>query len=156
MKLGEAYGKLMVVLASFDDRCQVTRDNIIKIENHVVSHGQFAINLKLQILRGWILMTKTELYGNHQNQGYVCAFLSEHHGISVEWVKDKSLVEDKAFYESNGQKVVSIEEIIDIIVQFEKEVDIGTWAKAVAWLNLYGKSSGWDFRKLSPMVQEIK
>jgi len=134
-------------LAEVETQCRLITNAVHDFDSLIKSHG-LNIKIKLEILRDWIISSEEEVYLKHQNQGYVWISRTKENGITMQWFNENEEFIKKASYKSWGKTAFSSSELIEVILRLEQEVTEGRWANAIAWLNLYGKSPGRDFRKL--------
>ena len=147
--LGESCRELKQVLGYVEHRCQIILTSLNEFEEYLATYASGRLRRKLDILGSWINALAELRYKEHENQGYVCVFLSKANGFKVNWVKEEEIVADKAYYEQTGSKVLSIEEATGIILNMMNELASGNWAEVLDWVKKYGKSPGLDFSKYS-------
>lgn len=140
--------ELKQVLGHVEHCCQIILTNLNEFEGYLATYAPGCLRRKLDILGSWINALAELRYKEHENRGYVCVFLSEVNGFNVYWVKKEEIVADKAYYEQNGSKVLSVEEATGIIIDMMNNLASGNWAEVVDWVKKYGKSPGLDFSKI--------
>ncbi len=145
----ESCRELRQVLGHVEHGCQIILTSLTEFEEYLATHAAGRLRRKLDILGGWINALAELRYKEHENQGYVCVFLSEANGFNVYWVKEEAIVADKAYYAQNGSKVLSVEEATGIIIDMMNNLASGNWAKVLDWVKKYAKSPGLDFSKIS-------
>ena len=145
----ESYRELKQVLGHVEHGCQIILTNLNEFEQHLATYAAGCLRRKLDILGSWINALAELRYKEHENQGYVCVFLSEANGFNVHWVKEEEIVADKAYYERTGSKVLSVEEATGIIIDMMNNLASGNWAEVLDWVKKYAKSPGLDFNKYS-------
>lgn len=139
-ELGEA---LSMVL----DRCETILADLGRFDSYVGRYAVGRLVRRLAILSVWVARVAESLYRDHRRLGYVAVLLSEGSGIAIHWVEREKIVANKESYRSDGFTVLSVEEMVDIIEDLVRELDLGNWDKVVDWLNRYGKSPGLDFKR---------
>ena len=132
-----------------DVSCQLILTNLNEFEEYLATYAAGCLRRKLDILGSRVNALAELRYEEHENQGYVCIFLSEANGFSVYWVKEEAVVVDKAYFAQNGSKVLSVEEATDIILNMMNKLASGNWAEVLDWVKKYAKSPGLDFNKYS-------
>ncbi len=147
--LDESCRELKQVLDHVEHGCQIILTSLNEFEEYLASYAAGRLRHKLDILGSWINALAELRYKEHENQGYVCVFLSEANGFAVHWVKEEEIVADKAYYAQNGSKVLSVEEATGIILNMMNNLASGNWAEVLDWVKKYVKSPGLDFNKYS-------
>ncbi|MBA7701458.1 hypothetical protein ES703_110196 [subsurface metagenome] len=145
----ESCRELKQVLGHVEHGCQIILTNLNEFEQYLATYAAGCLRRKLDILGSWINALAELRYKEHENQGYVCVFLSEANGFNVHWVKEEEIVADKAYYERTGSKVLSVEEATGIIIDMMNNLTSGNWAEVLDWVKKYAKSPGLDFSKYS-------
>jgi len=145
----ESCRELKQVLGHVEHGCQIILTNLNEFEEYLATYAAGRLRCKLDILGSWINALAELRYKEHENQGYVCVFLSEANGFNIYWVKEEEIVADKAYYAQTGSKVLSIEEATGIIIDMMNNLASGNWAEVVDWVKKYAKSPGLDFSKYS-------
>jgi len=145
--LGETCHELEKVLSCIEDDCQLTLTSLDRFYGYVGSYAAGSLRHKLLTLGHWIIDVEKSHYREHDGHGHVCIFLSEARGMNVFWVESAEIVADKAWFEADGTKVLSMKEALVIIHDMLDELNAGNWARVVDWVKRYGKSSGLDFDK---------
>lgn len=137
--------ELQQILAKVEGQCQVALESISEFDDYAASYLLVRLSRKLAILGGWTIGLTKRVYEEHKCGGHVCVFLTEHSGITVHWIENEEIVADKAWVESQGLTVLSVEEAINTIGQLINDLGSNDWVKVVEWLKTYGKSPGLDF-----------
>ncbi|MBA7505955.1 hypothetical protein ES706_04635 [subsurface metagenome] len=145
--LNESCRELKQVLGHVEHWCQIILTGLTEFEEYMTTYAAERLRRKLDILGSWVNALAELRYKEHENQGYVCVFLSEANGFSVYWVKEKAIVADKAYYAQNGSKVLSVEEASSLIDGIMGQLGSGNWVEVVDWVKKYAKSPGLDFNK---------
>jgi len=147
--LEESCRELKQVLDHVEHYCQIILTSLTEFEEYMTTYAAGRLRRKLDILGSWVNALAELRYKEHENQGYVCVFLSEANGFNVYWVKEKAIVADKAYYAQNGSKVLSVEEATGIILNMMNNLASGNWVEVLDWVKKYAKSPGLDFNKYS-------
>ncbi len=136
----ELTGRLSV--ASVEAR--VMLENLDKFNEHVGSFAAGRLNYRLRMIQIYIMAQVGYLHVVHQGQGHICVLLSEVEGLTILWVRSRSLVPDKVSSAAYGYRVLSAEETDNTISQVISDVS-GNWARAVDWLSHYGKPAVFQY-----------
>ena len=145
----ESCREVKQILSHVEHCCQLILTSLTEFEEYMTTYAAGRLRRKLDILGSWVNALTELRYKEHENQGYVCVFLSEANGFNVYWVKEKAIVADKAYYAQNGSKVLSVEEATSIIISMMNNLTSGNWAEVLDWVKKYGKSPRLDFSKYS-------
>jgi hypothetical protein len=145
----DVYQEMAQSLLELEEACLSILKDLGEFENYAGSYSKNIILQKLSILAARMVDITKSLYEEHKGSGYVCAFLREQEGITVLWVEDREIVEDKSWYATCGSTVLSPEEVIDIICGLTEQLKANNWVEVVEWLNTYGKYPGLDFSRLT-------
>jgi len=122
--------------------------SVSEFEDRANLYHATALCDRLQVLTARICASTVLLYGKHGGKGHVCVFLLEAVGIMFHWVANGEIVADKDWFQARGRTVLSVGEVMALIKDMIDESTIGSWEKAVEWLNKYGKSPRVDFSRI--------